>query len=1019
MSNDPVNTGPRTRARYRYQDECVALAALQRLAADSLQEIYVEHPTDFVLIPRDAMPELVSIKHRESTHAVSPSWRLTDLKKDYVLVDLYAAWNRAGRQCTVAFLSNAGLSGNAAILKRWRYEDDERKLRVAAEAAAAQIGCSTDDAQQFVQALHIPENPLPRRNEITDVGIQTTARYLASLGRSEPEFAEICYSALVSEFARGATDVPPHERRNQLGVTATHALAGERLGDDEAAHRNFSASHLKALILNTYDNSCASTLHHSGRESIQPDPLFTGRVTELATLERLLFDGQNDEKTPVVIFGSSGCGKTALATEFAALHRRDCRAYVLDGSTRAALLADVAKLTPDEIHKAEPRQLHIPNVRGTLFIIDGVPDQQVVSDVVQRSSLSRVIVTSNTRRLDHGFHYLELNPWSTEESVEYLRRVLPGRRDTDLLKLADAVYNTPLAVAQAAKYCDDTDLDVENYLIRLTKSPARILARGRADRYPRSVVATIELSISGIRDRNRLATDILTLLSFFGQSPVPEDLVRKRAPLAWVNYNQPENLRHLHIQRTMARLWRRWKLTGITRRALQLRRALEIDDNAEAAVDALVNSLLVKRTDEGLLLHPLVRLIVRDQQSNILPWLEIGLGMLSEYWDPEALDKLDPVLPHAALLTGIAMKERYIGDGLLGLCGVICQRLTDLGDPGEGSRFGNYAVSAVEKLWSNDRATPHLVFILRVSLAKALYHRGDRESAISLLMSNMQLAQTLGWSEYLLSLGFLANFAPLAKDREICERILARMSSFDDDLPLGLLGKIILAHGRFLMLRRLNRFGEAAEIVAWCLQHVAEAELPIDVKHIIHEDAARLARDQGDGAAAYENELAALKVIKQIHANGKTVVDRRFVTALHGAADGAIEAGHLLKAEELLQEALTAAESQYGKGHEIYAGVQAVLGRLRFVQGNLPAALIELEQAAKILEDYGPSFHPQLPSALVHIAQVYAGLGRFPEAIRAGAAAYELDLSVYGPQHLETQFDLSLLNKIKLVAKLR
>lgn len=54
--------------------------------------------------------------------------------------------------------------------------------------------------------------------------------------------------------------------------------------------------------------------------------------------------------------------------------------------------------------------------------------------------------------------------------------MLPGREDTDLLKLAGAVCNTPLAVAQAAKYCDDIDLAVENYLLRLAKNPARILA---------------------------------------------------------------------------------------------------------------------------------------------------------------------------------------------------------------------------------------------------------------------------------------------------------------------------------------------------------------------------------------------------------------------------------------------------------------------------------------------------------------------------------------------------------------
>lgn len=146
-----------------------------------------------------------------------------------------------------------------------------------------------------------------------------------------------------------------------------------------------------------------------------------------------------------------------------------------------------------------------------------------------------------------------------------------------------------------------------------------------------------------------------------------EELLKSRAPLVWVNYNQSANLRRLRLRWTAKRLWRRWKITGITRQALQLRQALETDDNAESAVDVLVNSLLVKRTGEGLLLHPLARLIVRDQQSDILPWLEVGLGLLSEYFDPDALDKFELVLPHAALLADLAMKEKYVGDGLLGV----------------------------------------------------------------------------------------------------------------------------------------------------------------------------------------------------------------------------------------------------------------------------------------------------------------------------------------------------------------
>lgn len=953
--NDPVNTAPKTRARYRYQDECVALAILQRLAAEDLQEIYVEHPTDFVLIPFNEKPELVSIKHRESTHSESPSWRLSDLKKENVLKDLYLAWERADRQCTVAFLSNAGLSGEASDLKTWRYGDRERKLRIAMTAVAAQADCSINDARQFLEALSIPENPLPRRNEISDVGVQATARLLASLGRTEPKFAEQCYLALVNDLTRGAMDVPPHERRNQLSAAATNALAGARLEHDDASHRNYSAAYLRALLLTTYDNAAASRLPHSGREAIYSDPLFTGRATELAVLKKLLFNERGDEGAPVVIFGASGCGKSALATEFAALHRGKCRAYLLDGSTRAALLADVAKLTGEDTSQAEPVRLLLPDVRRALFIIDGVPHQEVISGVVRRNSLSRVIITSTARRLDHGFHYLELQSWCPEESVEYLHRTLPGREDADLLKLANTLYNTPLAVAQAAKYCDDINLAVEQYLLRLAERPARILARGRADRYPRSVVAAIELNISAVHGRNRLAADMLVLLSFLGQSPVPEELLQRRAPLAWIAYNPPPDRRLLRLQRAVERLWRRWKFAGITRQALRFRRALEMEDNADAAIDDLVHSLLVKRTDEGLLLHPLVRLIVRDQQTNIRPWLEVGLGLLVEYFDRDVLEKLDPVLPHAELLTEVAMEEGYVGVALLTSCGVLCDRLTDLGDPAEGSRFGSYAVSAIEELWINNRTTPNIVLSLRLSLARALYLRGDREAAIPLLMSNMALTSGLGSQDYLLNLRFLATSAPLVEDRELNERILEHIPQLDEAVPLDLPARIALAHGRFLILRRLNRLDEAADAVAWCLQKIAEApELTREVKILVHEDAARLARDQGDGLAAYRNGLAALEAVRQSHASGQRIVDRVFMSAIHGAADGAIEAGEIGKAEALLREGLEAAESQYGKSHEIYAGVQAILGRLRFVQGNLRVALVELEKSSSILETHGP-----------------------------------------------------------------
>ncbi|MCJ1676799.1 hypothetical protein MTF65_05435 [Streptomyces sp. APSN-46.1] len=103
LPTDSRNTAPETRARFEYQDECIALTLLEHLA-DQLVGVLVEHSTDVILIPRQGLPELVSIKHREPHHSSEPAWTWPALHKDRVLIDLHGAWLAAGKACTVAFL---------------------------------------------------------------------------------------------------------------------------------------------------------------------------------------------------------------------------------------------------------------------------------------------------------------------------------------------------------------------------------------------------------------------------------------------------------------------------------------------------------------------------------------------------------------------------------------------------------------------------------------------------------------------------------------------------------------------------------------------------------------------------------------------------------------------------------------------------------------------------------------------------------------------------------------------------
>ncbi|MFF4454303.1 hypothetical protein [Streptomyces goshikiensis] len=172
LPEDRRNTAPETRARFEYQDECIALLLLEHLA-DDLHGVLVEHSTDVILIPRDGLPELVSVKHREPHHRAEPGWTWAALQKDRVLADLHAAWAAAGRACTVAFHSNAGFSGPANVLRHATAPGDASAGREAGqetgrEAAAGQeavgelsrrLGVTAQEAAAFLAVLSFPRHP--------------------------------------------------------------------------------------------------------------------------------------------------------------------------------------------------------------------------------------------------------------------------------------------------------------------------------------------------------------------------------------------------------------------------------------------------------------------------------------------------------------------------------------------------------------------------------------------------------------------------------------------------------------------------------------------------------------------------------------------------------------------------------------------------------------------------------------------------------------------------------------------
>jgi hypothetical protein len=99
---DPVNTARETRARFRYQDECVALRCIPNLISGRVTAIVVEWSSDYLVVAADGTVELVSIKHREPDQ---PAWTPSALRP--VLIDLHRYWRARGSE--LRLLYSAGL----------------------------------------------------------------------------------------------------------------------------------------------------------------------------------------------------------------------------------------------------------------------------------------------------------------------------------------------------------------------------------------------------------------------------------------------------------------------------------------------------------------------------------------------------------------------------------------------------------------------------------------------------------------------------------------------------------------------------------------------------------------------------------------------------------------------------------------------------------------------------------------------------------------------------------------------
>lgn len=1033
LPEDTQNTAPETRARYRYQDECAALAILAHLKSADLEGILIERSTDFILVPKrqaDQLPELVSVKHREANQVGDPNWSMNTLKKENVLRHLYSAWNDAGRKCTVAFWTNAGFNAGASAL--WKVcSGSETPKSALIKLLARDLGVTNNDAAAFLAALSMPRQPLPRRNEITDVAVMRVADFLENHRLGGGAYAEQVYDDLQRIIADAGTDLPENDPIRYTSK-ATLAAIKDNYSELKLSHQYISAHQIVSRLLwihDTYSSDAILDIDNSWA----PDPHFVGRIEHLERLEMLLAPGAPTEVKPVVISGITGCGKTSLATHFAATHRSAFRSIFISAPSRSSLISELARFVGNAGSEQNSEMIWeggISEIRGpvtpqlpwtsaTLLIIDGVDSVDTIRGIVPRTSLCRVILTSTLSHVDQGFEHIELGSWGRGESSQFIVNALPDSSDNDRVSLAKRLYDHPLAITQAINYLQTTRRSVSDYLIKFSETPIETLDLGNASGHIESVAKSIKINIDLALTRDPSAVDLLFILSFFGSHPIDLDLLNGEWFLPFVSTPKSKKKR----RRTSLRSGFDFAVTSESKVILSRLGSRAARDRA---ADTLIGMSLIQSFGHSVTVHPLIGLVSQHLAGDPTQWLELAIGMFGEKFtgQPISVNAFDSYLDHFVSLTITAIDHGLEGPAILNILLILASRLPLLAPPDvrwadrlTAIEFCRKAVEVSELAISSGWAGLQYLIRARVALAQALYSSGKFGESMYNLSINKELLEQIG--EPSMVFDAMLDLAWVASDGDqiYAQEALAQLENLPMIANLDP-NKIVRATiTRVRLLRRLGRVWEASEVISSALSaENLETNISPHIRESLFAIAATVARDTGSKDDVFRYELAALAASR---ASRKAKPDSELLNTMISAADGAIEVGEYAQAEAILAEVEPILIENFGKQSLMYARLLTVKGRLWFDQDDWEKALPILRAAIQLFRDGNNFNRSEMSAPLLHLGQAAFFLGSYQEAAESVLEAYRIDLHEFGADHPETKFDVGVIDALATIAALR